>query len=95
MCTATRAHTQVWAANETQWNNDTQLIVLLESVSITYSCAVTADSGRGRKKIKTYSDVCPPKSDTDAAKSFGVVTQAGGRGDDTPPWPNERVLKRL
>ena len=42
--------------------------------------------------IKSYGDVCPPKSDTDAAKSFGVVTQAGGRGDKTLARPNERVL---
>ncbi len=41
---------------------------------------------------KSYSDVCPPKSDTDAANSFGVVTQASGQGDETLPWPNERVL---
>ena len=36
--------------------------------------------------------MCPPKSDTDAANSFGVVTQASGQGDETLPWPNERVL---
>ncbi len=42
--------------------------------------------------IKSYSDVCPPKSDTDAANSFGVVTQASGQGEETLPWPNERVL---
>lgn len=48
---------------------------------------------RGEKKRKkSYSDVCPPKSDTDAANSFGVVTQASSQGDEALPWPNERVL---
>lgn len=58
-----------------------------------YSCAVTADSrGKKKKKKKSYSRVCPPKSDTDAANSFGVVSQASGQGDENLPWPNERVL---
>lgn len=41
---------------------------------------------------KSYSDVCPPKSDTDTANSFGVVTQASGQGNETPLGPNEGVL---
>lgn len=36
--------------------------------------------------------MCPPKSDTDAANSFGVVTQASGQGNETLPRPNKRVL---
>lgn len=56
-------------------------------VSVMYSCAVTADS-RG----KSYSDVCPPKSDTDAANLFGVVTHANGQGNETLPWTTETVL---
>lgn len=52
-----------------------------------YSCAVTADSGG-----KSYSDVCPPKSDTDAANLFGVVTHANGQGNESLPRTNETVL---
>lgn len=56
-------------------------------VSIMYSCAVTAD-GRGR----SYCDACPPKSDTNAADLFGVVTHANGPGDESLPRTNETVL---
>lgn len=52
-----------------------------------YSCAVTADSGG-----KSYSDGCPPKSDTDAANLFGVVTHANGQGNESLPRTNETVL---
>lgn len=52
-----------------------------------YSSAVTADS-RGQ----SYCDVCPPKSDTDAANLFGVVTHANGQRDETLPRTNKTVL---
>lgn len=44
----------------------------------------------GQQENKSYSDTRPPKSDTDAANSFGVVTQASS--NEMLARPNERVL---
>lgn len=91
MCTSAAVlelHCCVRGTNETRQNCDAHFIEEFTSrVSIMYSCAVTADS-RG----KSYRDVCPPKSDTDAANLFGVVTHANGQGDETLPRTNETVL---